>query len=210
MTPERWEEIARLLKSGPISDNAVIEQLHCGKKTVAQVRRDLGLPRYRPPARTWGREDYERLSVPLRGGHRRWRGRFDAYGIPYANRSMTAYRLAFRVHHGREPVGRVQSTCTYKRCVAGEHLADRPMRQAIADGSLLTELPAGATFQGMDLVAIRRCLRGPEPWPELDLREARFAFRFSDPDMSAADLGRRLGLCAETIQRYRTKGVPKC
>ncbi|MFJ1606949.1 hypothetical protein ACIOHS_26800 [Streptomyces sp. NPDC088253] len=209
MTPERWEEIARLLKAGH-SDTAVIEQLRCGKRTVAEVRRDLGLPRYRPPARVWGREDYERLSVPLTGGHRRWRGRHDEFGIPYANRRMTAYRLAFRVHHGRDPVGRVQGTCQVKRCVAGGHLTDRIMRQAIADGSLLTELPAGATFRGMDLVAIRRCLHGPEPWPELDLREARFAFRFSDPDMTSAELARRIGLCSETVQRYRKNGAPAC
>ncbi|MFF4726425.1 hypothetical protein ACFY3M_13940 [Streptomyces mirabilis] len=210
MTPERWEEIAQALKAGPVSDEAVSKLLRCHKRFVAEVRRDLGMPKYRPPARVWGREDYERLSVPLTGGHRRWRGRFDESGVPYANRMLTAYRLAFRVHHGRDPVGRVQGTCRYKRCVAGEHLNDRIIRKAIADGSLLTELPAGATFRGMDLVAIRRCLRGPEPWPPLKLREARFAFRFSDPDMTSAELARRIGLCSETVQRYRKNGVPSC
>ncbi|MGW2951599.1 hypothetical protein [Streptomyces eurythermus] len=210
MTPERWEEIARLLKAGPVSDAEVCRQLRCHKRYVAEVRRDLGLPKYRPPRRVWGREDYERLSVPLTGGHRRWKGRYDQFGVPVASRLLTAYRLAFRVHHGREPVGRVEGTCRYKRCVAGEHLTDRILRNAKADGTLLTELPAGATFRGMDVVAISRCLRGPGPWPELDLREARFAFRFSDPGMPATELARRLGLCVETVQRYRKNGVPPC
>lgn len=210
MTPKRWEEIAQALKAGPVSDTAVSKRLRCRKRLVAEVRRDLGMPKYRQPARAWGQDDYEQLSVPLTGGHRRWRGPFDEAGVPYANRRLTAYQLAFRVHHGREAVGPVLGTCRYKRCVAGEHLNDRIIRQAIADGSLLTELPAGATFQGMDLVAIRRCLHGPEPWPPLKLREARFAFRFSNPNMTSAELARRIGLASETVQRYRKNGAPSC
>ncbi|MYR58870.1 hypothetical protein GTY54_22390 [Streptomyces sp. SID625] len=210
MTTERWAEIARLLTAGPVSDTSVSKRLHCHKRDVGKVRRDLGLPKYRPPTRVWGRDDYERLSVPLTGGHRCWRGRYDEAGVPYANRVLTAYRLAFRVHYGREPVGRVQGTCRYKRCVAGEHLDDRIMRQAKAAEAKLTELPAAATWNGMDVVAIRRCLRGAAPYPPLDLREARFAFHFSNPEMPSAELARRLGLRAETVTRYRKNGVPSC
>jgi hypothetical protein len=125
-----------------------------------------------------------------------------------AGKSLTAYRLAFRLHYDRQPVGRLIGTCRIKRCVAGAHLEDDVLRAAKTDGSTLTELPAGATWHGMDLVAIRRCLRGPAPWPPLKLPEARFAFRFSDPDMSATELARRLGLCSTTVERNRNKGVP--
>ncbi|MFF5968164.1 hypothetical protein ACFY64_31475 [Streptomyces collinus] len=212
MNPELWERIARVLKAGPISNDAASKQLGCAKRSVAQVRSDLGLAPFivqRPGG--WTLADFEALSVPLRGGHRRWRGRCTTNGVPMAGKTMTAYRLSFRLHHDRPPVGRVSGTCRLNRCVAGAHLEDDVLRAAKTDWSALTELPAGATYQGMDLVAIRRCLRGPGPWPELkDLREKRFAFRFSNPEMSATELGRRLGLRAETIQRYRTKGVPPC
>ncbi|MFF0092782.1 hypothetical protein ACFYSF_22855 [Streptomyces canus] len=214
MNPQLWESIARALKTAgtPVSNEAVSQRLGCARRSVAEVRGDLGIPPYRVEHRGgWTLADYEALAVPLRGGHRRWRGRHSNQGVPMAGKNLTAYRLAFRLHHDRPPVGRLVGTCALKRCVAGAHLEDDVLRAAKTDWSALTELPAGATYQGMDLVAIRRCLRGPEPWPELkDLREKRFAFRFSDPGMSAADLGRRLGLRAETVQRYRTKGVPAC
>ncbi|MCX4609493.1 hypothetical protein [Streptomyces mirabilis] len=211
MTPERWERIARLLKDGPISNGEVSRRLGEDRRAVAGVRADLGLPEYvQPAAKQWTREDFEAMSIPLRGAHRRWRGRVQRDGTPVADGKLTAYRLAFRLHHDREPVGRVLGTCRMKRCVAGAHLEDDVLRAARDDGSSLTELPAGATWQGMDLVAIRRCLRGPAPWPPLSLPEARFAYRFSKPSMSAAELARRLGLCATTVERYRTKGVPSC
>ncbi|MFI2434738.1 hypothetical protein [Streptomyces sp. NPDC018693] len=212
MSPETWEKIARRLKEGPISNGEASRLLHVRKRAVAEVRADLGIPPFfvRRGAE-WTRDDFEELSVELRGGHRRWRGRHSGQGVPMAGKDVTAYRLSFRLHHGREPVGKVTGTCRLNRCVAGGHLADSVLRSAPAvELAALTELPAEATVQGMDVVAIRRCLRGPEPWPELDMREARFAFRFSDPAMSAADLGRRLGVRSETVQRWRTKGVPSC
>jgi hypothetical protein len=212
VNPQKWERIARLLKERPISNGEASRLLHVRKRAVAEVRADLGIPPFfvRRGAQ-WTRDDFEEMSVQLRGGHRRWRGRHSGQGVPMAGKNVTAYRLSFRLHHGREPVGKVTGTCRLNRCVEGGHLVDALLRTAPpVDPSTLTALPAEATFQGMDVVAIRRCLRGPQPWPELSLREARFAFRFSDPAMSAAELGRRLGVRAETIHRYRTKGVPPC
>ncbi|MDX3345982.1 hypothetical protein PV387_23120 [Streptomyces sp. ME02-6987-2C] len=210
MNPQLWESIARALKTagGPVSNEAVSQRLGCARRSVAKVRADLGLQPYIVERRGgWTLADYEALTVPLRGGHRRWRGRHSSDGVPMAGRALTAYRLAFRLHHDRPPVGWVIGTCSLKRCVAGAHLEDDVLRAARA-AQVPAELPTEATWRGMDIVAIRRCLRGPEPWPALSLVEARFAFRFSDPGMSAADLGRRLGVRPETIQRYRTKGAP--
>ncbi|MEU7323325.1 hypothetical protein ABZ682_22655 [Streptomyces griseoviridis] len=212
MKPELWESIACALKAAkaPVSNETVSRQLGCARRSVAKVRADLGLPPYRVEHRGgWTLADYEVLAVPLSGSHRRWRGRHSSQGVPMAGKDVTAYRLAFRLHHGRMPVGRLVGVCTLKRCVAGGHLEDDVLRALRAD-RLPTELPSAATWRGMDIVAIRRCLRGPAPWPELSLREARFAYSFSDPAMSAAEVGRRLGLRAETIQRYRAQGVPAC
>jgi hypothetical protein len=210
MNPQLWESIARLLKAAPISNREAARQLGVHARLVAEVREDLGLRAFLVH-RQWTRDDFEEMSVPLRGGHRRWRGRCSHHGVPMAGRRLSAYQLSFRLHHGRQPVGKVLGTCRLKRCIEGAHLADDVLRAAAKDPSALTELPAEATFQGMDMVAIRRCLRGPQPWPKLkDPREKRFAFRFSDPAMSAAELGRRLGVRTETVQRWRTKGVPPC
>ncbi|GGQ49545.1 hypothetical protein GCM10010250_21340 [Streptomyces althioticus] len=207
MNPEKWERIARLLKEGPISNGEASRRLGVRKRAVAEVRADLGIPPYfvRRGAQ-WTRDDFEEMSVELRGGHRRWRGRHSTQGVPMAGKDVTAYRLSFRLHHGREPVGKVTGRCRLNRCVAGGHLVDAVLRAVpTVDLAALTELPAEATVQGLDMVAIRRCLRGPQPWPALSRDEARFALRFTDPDMTAVEVASRLGVSARTVERYRKK-----
>jgi len=206
--PETWEPIARALKTDDIGNAGIAAVLGVDAGTVRAVRGDLGLPVFRHRFKAWTLEEFEQAAPLIQGGHRLWKGRFGPGNVPMANRDVTAYRLAFRLHHGREPVGKVMGRCTRKKCVEGSHLTDRLMREAVEDPATLTELPAEATYCGMDLVAIRRCLRGPEPYPELELAEARFAFRFADPKMPSTELARRLGLCTATVDRYRCKGVP--
>ena len=55
---------------------------------------------------------------------------------------QSAYRVAFRIHHGREPEGFALPTCGMRLCVAGAHLEDRPMRQRTA--SLFEAIFGGA------------------------------------------------------------------
>jgi hypothetical protein len=43
--------------------------------------------------------------------------------------AYSAYRAAFRLHHGREPEGTVTSACDELLCVSGTHVEDRPMRE---------------------------------------------------------------------------------
>ncbi|WP_328434511.1 hypothetical protein [Streptomyces sp. NBC_00425] len=206
MNAEKWERIARALKTESMGNAQIAAKLGVGAEAVRKVRADLGMSAYRHRLKVWTWAEFEKSAPRLQGGHRLWKGRRGPSGVPMANRRLTAYQLAFRLHHGRDPVGKVTGRCRKKGCVEGSHLVDKILRDGI-DASL-TELPAEATYRGMDVVAIRRCLRGDPPWPPLKLAEARFAFRFANPDMPATELSERLGLCATTVERYRKKGVP--
>lgn len=84
----------------------------------------------------WTREEFEARTVRVRCGHRRWRGRTTADGAPMAGRTESVYRIAFRLHHGRQPEGQVRHTadCRLKHCVEGAHLTDRIIREAARAG----------------------------------------------------------------------------
>jgi hypothetical protein len=43
----------------------------------------------------------------------------------------TAYRAAFELRYGRAPVGKALPGCDMPRCVAPDHVQDRPMRDAL-------------------------------------------------------------------------------
>ncbi|MFD4315067.1 hypothetical protein [Streptomyces sp. NPDC058548] len=85
-------------------------------------------------ASSW-EDAFAAYTVALTGGHLHWTGATGQRGTPvvaWRSRVETAYRLAFRWHHKREPVGNVRPSCDYPRCVAGEHLADRVIREGAA------------------------------------------------------------------------------
>lgn len=212
MTDDRWDTVARLLKSEPpMSNRAVAAQAHVGTRFVRQVRADLGLAPFVRHRRVWTVEEFERQTILIRGGHRLWRGRRSVNGSPiHGHTGRTVYRLSFRLHHGREPVGRVSRSCTRKFCVEGSHQHDEKLRDQAA-AALLTELPAGTTWRGMDLVAIRRALHGEAPpYPSLDEDERRFAARFAPVEMTTEELSRRLGCCSRSAKKWREEGVPSC
>ncbi len=80
---------------------------------------------------TW-RDAVDRHTVAVEGGHLHWTGATGANGTPVVavgGQVETGYRLAFRWHHGREPVGQVRPTCGYGGCMTGGHLADRQLRE---------------------------------------------------------------------------------
>lgn len=213
MTPEKWERIARLLKAGPVSDRAAARQLGVRAQAVAAVRWDLGVPPFQRQRRQgWTQADFDEFAVPVRGGHKRWRGR-TTDGVPRAGTNRTAYQLAFRLHHGREPVGPVWVVCQLKRCVEGAHLEDGVMRsEAVAPGdprdlSGLTELPSAATWRGLDVVAVRAALgeKSMPPYPPLNPQEQRLGFRFRPAGMSFVELAVRLGLHPKTLTAWRNR-----
>lgn len=91
------------------------------------------MPAYRRGRRTapW-REVFAACTQPVDGGHVRWTGRVSETGTPVISvqgRAVTVYRLQFGDVHGREPDGSVRPGCGYPRCVAGDHLEDRRLRE---------------------------------------------------------------------------------
>lgn len=87
------------------------------------------------PAASW-EDAFAQHTVAVEGGHLHWTGATSGgSGTPvvaFGGQVDTAYRLAFRWHHGREPEGYVRPTCAYPRCLVGGHLADRAMRDGAA------------------------------------------------------------------------------
>ncbi|MER5715774.1 hypothetical protein [Streptomyces sp. NPDC002132] len=75
-------------------------------------------------------EAFARHADPVDGGHVRWRGP-SSHTTPtvwFGGTTYSAYKIAFRLRHGRDPEGTVTSGCDVPHCVAGEHVEDRPMR----------------------------------------------------------------------------------
>ncbi|MFJ3021439.1 hypothetical protein ACIPH4_10870 [Streptomyces tendae] len=129
-------DIAELLRAG-VPQIHIARQLGVAPVTVQRTREALGLPAPRsgrPDAYASFEDAFRRNIEQHDDGHVRWTGYRDKDGTPrvcYRNeQTVAAPRAAFRLHHGREPVGKALPTCGLKGCIAGEHLADRPMREA--------------------------------------------------------------------------------
>lgn len=202
VAPAVWERVARLLKEEPgISDSEVHRRLRVGRRAAAAVRRDLGMVPYRAGT-VWTLERIAEQARPLRGGHLIWEGRVGQGGTPMLNRCLSVNQAVFRLHHGREPLGRVYGTCRRKRCIAGAHLRD----------DLLCALdPGRLTVRGLDLQAIRAALSCDPPYPPLTLAEARLAFRLvdlADYEGRGRELAARLSITPRTFERWKAKGAP--
>ncbi|MCM1943185.1 hypothetical protein NC239_33780 [Streptomyces sp. G3] len=136
--PVPREEIAALLRAGQLTETAIAEQTGVSRPTVAKIRKTLGLPAPRlghAPRYATVEDAFRDHAHPTAGGHVEWTGvrtGCDAPMVRYRSDSVSAYRVAFQLHHGRNPQGIVYPTCEQPGCVAGAHLADTPMRQATA------------------------------------------------------------------------------
>ena len=129
-------DIVELLRAGT-PDIRIAKQLHVSPKTVRATRQAIKLPapkRGSEAAYASLEEAFRAHTEPVDGGHLRWTGYVDSAGglpvLSYRRRRQAVPRVAFRTHYGREPVGNVLQTCDYEGCIAGAHLADRPMREA--------------------------------------------------------------------------------
>jgi hypothetical protein len=127
--------IEELLHAG-YGNKAIAQQVHVCRNRVAAVRAELGLPKSTRRYEASSAEDlFWRRTQPADGGHLAWTGYRNGKGVP-AVRTVdgmrTAYRIAFRIRWGREPVGRVKPGCGRDGCVHPEHVDDQPMRDQYA------------------------------------------------------------------------------
>lgn len=128
-------DIAELLHAGvPLSH--ICRQLHVATLTVQRTREALGLPAPKAcrvlPATL--EAAFQQHTRPLPDGHVEWTGHINgtAPQVTFQGTAYPARRLAFRYHHGREPIGKVLPApdCEVRGCVAGPCLTDQQIRQA--------------------------------------------------------------------------------
>ncbi|MEU0667152.1 hypothetical protein ABZ508_02755 [Streptomyces lavendulocolor] len=102
--------------------------------TVKTARDAIGMPD--PGAGRRPQQDpaaaFAARTEPVDGGHMRWTGTRATGGgtvMGLNGQYISGARLAFTLHHGRDPVGRVTAGCDYPGCIAPGHLTDQVMRQ---------------------------------------------------------------------------------
>lgn len=120
-------DVAALLRAGHTS-SAVAAQVGLHPATVRQARKALGItpgrPGPRPPATL---EEFFLARVEeLPDGHMRWLPADPE--LRFQQRNYSARRAAFRIRTGRDPIGRVLTSCNMPQCVAPAHVADRVER----------------------------------------------------------------------------------
>lgn len=127
-------DIAELLRAG-VPQIYICRQLHVAPITVQRSREALGMPAPRcgPPDTYASVEDaFHANSEAIDGGHLRWTGHTDTNGFPRLNfgqQRVSARQTGFRIHHGRDPHGRLSLACDMADCVAGAHLEDQQIRE---------------------------------------------------------------------------------
>ena len=111
------------------STTQIAAMLGVDRAAVRRIRAEAGIT-YTAGSYATPREKWRARTEPVEGGHLRWTGA-TSHGTPtvrFNGGSHSAYRVAFRLQHDREPQGRVTATCDMPGCVSGWHVADQPMR----------------------------------------------------------------------------------
>lgn len=107
-------------------------QPYCGTcHALTRQARKEGKPVSRPPRAGSAGQAFRLRTQPVDGGHVLWTGT-TSHGTPalqWRGKPASPYRLAFRLHYGREPEGYVTAACDVPLCVAGPCMQDRPMRK---------------------------------------------------------------------------------
>ena len=154
-------DVAELLQAG-YGDRTIARQTGYPIPAIARGRARLGIPKCKPgrkPAAT--PEDlFWRRAQPVDDGHMQWNGYRTGNGTPglrHGGIFHTAYRIAYRIQYGTDPIGYVRLTCDQPGCVAPAHMADtrtvpgRGHPNASRD-QILTHLRAGLTDQAIGLL----------------------------------------------------------
>ncbi|MFH8577194.1 helix-turn-helix domain-containing protein [Streptomyces zaomyceticus] len=201
------EEIAEALDGVDVSGCPEL----LGVRAVRPVRRG--------PCGSW-QEAFLARTVAVEDGHVEWTGSLNAHGTPLFKVgpvAETAYRYAFRAHHGRDAEGKTVPVCGYFRCVAGGHLEDRVLREARLQAErarpaeerpgyrpVLVPPDCATWHRGVDLVAVDRVAAGRHPIPELSEEEQRYAVVvMTRGGLSADVIAERLGTAERTVTRWR-------
>ncbi|MCP3817803.1 helix-turn-helix domain-containing protein [Streptomyces sp. A3M-1-3] len=127
-------DIAERLRQG-LTVHQVAAECHASHHTVTKARNALRLPpckQGRRPAAGTIEDAFHARTEPVDGGHLKWTGHVDRSGTPIVSHRrvyQTANRVAFRIRHGREPIGKALPSCDYPGCVAPDHIDDQPMRE---------------------------------------------------------------------------------
>ncbi|MFJ9890850.1 hypothetical protein ACIQRW_34065 [Streptomyces sp. NPDC091287] len=122
-------DIVDMLRNGH-SHAEIMRTLHVGEARVTAHRKALRMPAPRRgghPLRPIAVVFAERTE-PADGGHLRWTGQMSGLTPVLGRNGTSAYRIAFRLHYRREPVGYAKPGCGHDGCVQGSHLEDQPMR----------------------------------------------------------------------------------
>lgn len=124
-------DIIALLAEGH-SNNEIGRRLRTNPHRVARIRAEYGIPRYEPRTQLTLEQKWRASTRRDADGHLRWTGTFrgSTANLVYLQTNYSARRVAFAMAQGREPVGRVLSSCGHPWCVAPEHATDAPMRRA--------------------------------------------------------------------------------
>lgn len=106
---------------------------YCGLCKVLDKRaqRNPSAPRRAKRRPASMEEAFRAHAEPVDGGHVRWTGA-TSHTTPtvwFGGTTYSAYKVAFRIQHGRDPEGTVTSSCDMPGCVAGAHVEDQPMRR---------------------------------------------------------------------------------
>lgn len=123
-------EIIALLQEGH-SDRHIGRLLHTNPKRAAQLRRELELPAADRKAALTLEQTWATFTERTEEGHLAWTGYHREGTCPvlkYRGNDYTARRIAFRIAHQQEPVGRVLAGCEWPPCVDPRHVEDQQMR----------------------------------------------------------------------------------
>ena len=123
--------IEELLRAG-YSDKAIERQLHVSRRRARAIRTELGLPNHKPGYKAAASPEdlFWRRAIPTIDGHLLWPG-YDpaqAPSVRHGGRRHSVHRIAFRLAHTREPVGKVRGGCEVSGCVHPRHVDDQQIR----------------------------------------------------------------------------------
>ncbi|WHM30277.1 hypothetical protein OH540_09600 [Streptomyces sp. BPPL-273] len=124
--------IEQLLRAG-YGDRTIARRLGVTIGTVRRTRTLLRLPAGRPGPKAHGTpaDVFWSRAKPVDGGHMEWTGTVHSGTTPslrHGGHRYSAYKVAFTLAHGREPVGRTQPGCGHPGCIHPQHLEDQTLR----------------------------------------------------------------------------------